>query len=386
MEINKNIVEMRKKRQSQQQKWAMILMVICGAIIGALSGGYGEVFLSSVSGDIPQPIAIVLYVVLTAIIIAISLMFHVYIHECGHMIFGRMTGYTFQSIRFGSFMFVKIDGKVKIKKYSLAGTGGQCLMLPPENSTDVPVVAYNLGGIFANLIFSAIFFMLIIILPLPMIVRIVFAYLILLGIGLAIINGIPLSSLSNDGYNAMCLRKDKDARQAFKISLMINDRITNGEHTKDMPREWFEYNEKRLDNNFTSSMAVSRLNYLVYCHNFIEAKELAANILENALFLANTHEIMVNAEFLYCSIMTADDKKSITEQFNSQLDKLKLLKSLPSTLRVMYSCYMYIGEAKKAEETKIAFENMAKKYPYPSEIIDERELMDIALTQINNNN
>ena len=81
----------------------------------------------------------------------------VVVHEAGHLVFGLLTGYQFSSFRIGSFMWVKLEGKLKLKRYSLAGTGGQCLMAPPEMvDGKVPYVLYNLGGCLANLIVSVI--------------------------------------------------------------------------------------------------------------------------------------------------------------------------------------------------------------------------------------
>ena len=54
------------------------------------------------------------------------------VHEAGHLAFGLMSGYTFSSFRIGSLMWIKQDRKIKLRRLSIAGTGGQCLMTPPE--------------------------------------------------------------------------------------------------------------------------------------------------------------------------------------------------------------------------------------------------------------
>ena len=54
-------------------------------------------------------------------------------------------------------MWLKENGKIKFKKFSLAGTGGQCLMVPPEIvDGKIPVFLYNMGGAFMNIIISLI--------------------------------------------------------------------------------------------------------------------------------------------------------------------------------------------------------------------------------------
>ncbi len=52
---------------------------------------------------------------------------------------------------------LKIQGKIRRKRLSLPGTGGQCLLDPPAmDGGRFPAVLYNLGGGLANLIFAAV--------------------------------------------------------------------------------------------------------------------------------------------------------------------------------------------------------------------------------------
>ncbi len=70
------------------------------------------------------------------------------IHESGHLVTGLRSGYEFISFRIGSMTWVKENGKLSQKKFNIAGTGGQCLMMPPESDKpeNVPFVLYFLGG------------------------------------------------------------------------------------------------------------------------------------------------------------------------------------------------------------------------------------------------
>ena len=80
------------------------------------------------------------------------------VHEAGHLVFGLMSGYGFSSFRIGSMMWVKQDGKIRLRRFSLAGTGGQCLMVPKgEAESKAQLIMFNLGGVFANVVFAALF-------------------------------------------------------------------------------------------------------------------------------------------------------------------------------------------------------------------------------------
>ena len=77
-----------------------------------------------------------------------SVLFSVITHELGHLIAGLLTGYRFVSFRIFSFMLVRSEGKWKIRRMSVPGTGGQCLMAPPRKKNGYyPFALYNLGGI-----------------------------------------------------------------------------------------------------------------------------------------------------------------------------------------------------------------------------------------------
>lgn len=74
-------------------------------------------------------------------------------HEAGHLVGGLLSGYKFVSFRIGNLTFIRKNGHLKIKKYSLAGTGGQCLMCPPDGDPDtVPTTLYLAGGLLANIV------------------------------------------------------------------------------------------------------------------------------------------------------------------------------------------------------------------------------------------
>lgn len=54
------------------------------------------------------------------------------LHETGHLIGGLLTGYKFCSFRIGNLQLQRENGALRFRRLKLAGTGGQCLMTPPE--------------------------------------------------------------------------------------------------------------------------------------------------------------------------------------------------------------------------------------------------------------
>ena len=76
----------------------------------------------------------------------VSILLQVIIHEFGHFVMGKLTGYKFVSFRVFNILFIKENNKLKIKPFSLAGTGGQCLLEPPDDFNNTKYILYNLGG------------------------------------------------------------------------------------------------------------------------------------------------------------------------------------------------------------------------------------------------
>ena len=75
------------------------------------------------------------------------------LHETGHLIGGLLTGYKFCSFRIGNLQLQRENGALRFRRLKLAGTGGQCLMTPPEPvDGKIPVMLYNLAGPLMNLL------------------------------------------------------------------------------------------------------------------------------------------------------------------------------------------------------------------------------------------
>ena len=129
----------------------IVIMMAAGMICGVMVGAYFEKAAIDGKG---------FWITMAWLIIGIyaALLLQIVIHEAGHLVFGLLSGYQFSSFRIGSFMIIKTDGKWRFSNFSLAGTGGQCLMSPPDLvDGKMPVVLYNLGGCIMNMIAAGIF-------------------------------------------------------------------------------------------------------------------------------------------------------------------------------------------------------------------------------------
>ncbi len=175
------------------------------------------------------------------------------LHEAGHLAAGLMSGYGFVSFRIFNLTVIKDDGKIRIKKFNVAGTGGQCLMSPPDLPIEkIPTTAYNAGGVAANLIALAVGIVLLIVVD-NAIANVFLTIFCIVDSIIILINGLPLRQ-GNDASNMKMLRRNPKAKRSIMIQLKANAMIQNGVRPKDMPAEWFESD---CDIDYSNSLEVA---------------------------------------------------------------------------------------------------------------------------------
>ena len=62
----------------------------------------------------------------------VAFILQIVLHEGGHLLFGLLSGYRFVSFRIFNWTLIRQEGKFRLKRFGIAGPGGQCLMLPPD--------------------------------------------------------------------------------------------------------------------------------------------------------------------------------------------------------------------------------------------------------------
>lgn len=247
---------------------------------------------------------------LAILILLFSIFLQVLLHEGGHLVCGLATGYRFVSFRIFNLTFIRKDGKLCIKRFSLAGTGGQCLLTPPERPLeDIPTTLYNLGGVLANLLTAILAFLpLLTVDGLPYLLKFFLLMLSLIGILLAGMNGIPMKmgGIGNDADNMRLLLKDSKSKQALVTQLRINALVQEGMRPKDMPAEWFSQTE---DINYKDALQVTialmSASRLLDCEPDIAALE--------ELLLRKARHVLVKLSPMLDLTLALNDLKHVRE-------------------------------------------------------------------------
>lgn len=371
-----------KKTNNASQIIMLLVFMFIGALCGILMVQYS---FSSTKEDFSGMELLYLYIQLI-IYMCLAVYLQMVMHEFGHFVFGLLTGYRFTSFRIGSFMWMKQDEKIRFFRMSVAGTGGQCLMAPPDMvNGKMPYVLYNLGGSIMNM-FTALLFLAFYFLgrEIPYI-SIFFLITSIFGAAFALGNGIPMQMgvVNNDGYNAMSLGKSLAAIHSFWVQLKTNEMLTKGVRVKDMPEEWFSIPEdKDLMNGVTATMAVYYGNRLMDSHCFTEASAFIDTLISKETAIVGLFKGLLVCDRIYCALISGSDTEitEIIEKLYTKAHKqfIKQMHNNISVIRTKYAlALLYEKDRHKAELMQKQFEKYAKKYPYVCDIESERELMEI---------
>lgn len=210
--------------------WRKLAVLIPAALLGA-AGGYFFMWALDPYGMtvlLPSLACLILSFWLQAIL-----------HEGGHLVCGLLSGYRFLSFRVGSFTLLRQNGRLVLRRFYLPGTGGQCLLEPPDGD-EVPFRLYNLGGGLANLLSALAAALTAFLLPFPWpVFLLIFAAA---GLFLGAVNLIPLSmdGVANDGFNLHLLSRSPQARRTFALQLRCHALLQRGIPLRDQPARWFQ--------------------------------------------------------------------------------------------------------------------------------------------------
>ncbi len=314
----------------------------------------------------------------------LSVFLSLIIHEAGHLVFGLISGYKFSSFRIGSLMWVKLDNKITLKRYSIAGTGGQCLMIPPEPINGVfPVKLYNLGGVIANGIAMLISVILFAVTYNSPVICTIFLISAIINLVMGVTNGIPmrLAELDNDGKNAMSLNGNPQSMRAFWLQLKINEATANGTRLKDMPTEWFTLPcDFDMTNPLVGAIAVMQCQRLLDEGKLQEANDATDKLLNSEATLIGLHRNLIVCDKICYELLLNKNKDFASKLLTKQQKQfMKAMKSFPSVLRTNYITALLLDEdTSKADKALAEFEKCVNKHPYAAEIASERDLIDFA--------
>ena len=306
-------------------------------------------------------------------IIAVVIMYivHIPIHELGHLFFGYLSGYRFNTFRLLSFVWYKDGGRVRFTR-SKGVVLGQCLMDPPADEKDFKFVLYNLGGGLFNYAFGILTIILayIIVFDNPE-NRLLFMVLLTIGITgifLAMANLIPMKpgGIPNDGCNIAAASKSKEAARGFFTMLSVNSEFTQGKTFADFEEGRFAVDDfADFDNYFVAYTLICEASRLFdtgeYERSFEQYKRL------NPEALPAYYRCGIKADMITYYILFENNYEKARLMYKDDKALRKFLNYKTPTIRKVLSLYEFYVNGDKAKGKKLLDETVkaAEIFPNP---------------------
>ncbi|MBQ2989210.1 MAG: M50 family metallopeptidase [Clostridia bacterium] len=321
-----------------------------------------------------------------AVILAMlaSILFMIVTHELGHLIFGLLTGYRFVSFRVFSFMLVKAEGKWAIRRMSIPGTGGQCLMAPPRKKNGkFPFVLYNLGGI----LFCGVLSLIPIIVGLSgesLDLRMILFIFGFVSFVMNLMNAIPTNgkSMINDATNLKMALKSEVAQSALWNQLEYVALHAQNIRTADMPDDLFFLPEKEeLSNPLIFWQILAAVERAEDTGDYERAREIAFSALDHAKSVAPLYKGVLQIEAVYLgSLLGKEADGSLsdrTDEYLESIQKTPAFRTFASFHRATYAYRLLIKrDTANAEKALAELRLKIKKAPYRAEAEFEQNQLD----------
>lgn len=309
------------------------------------------------------------------IILIINTFISILLHEFGHFLMGKLSNYELLFFRIGPVAFVKTNGKIKLKKYQIKGTGGQCLMAPRESFNNFSYKLYFSGGIIINLLLCIL--SIIMTIKTNSLLYVYFLNLLAINLIILITNAIPFKNyIPNDASTIKKMSENEDFKFIVYLSLIVSKLMINGKSIANISSELIEKLEN-LDDNIGEKYA-----YLGDYYDAIGQYEKSTEIYEKA----------INKEFMMGKIQkyTLFDMLVFNYVYLNQTDKIeplitdeykeikKVLNLLPQSIASNYAYYLYKNDEINAKKSLDMYNQMKNKHVFEAEI----EQIDIKMDKL----
>lgn len=255
-------------------------------------------------------------------IVLVSMMLHIAVHELGHVIFGKLTGYRFLSYRFMSIGVFKKKGKWKVFRMHIPGTAGQALMKPPKVGPEgkKPYFWYNAGGVLMNL-FVVLLSFLICMVTTNGILYLFAIMSAIMGLALALANGIPYSEKGiSDGCNILQFYKYPERLDNFYLQLSVVASLSRGKTWKKFSPEEFE-DDTVPDNVFSMIPKLYQINTYYARKEFGRARKVVKSLVPYKERVTKIYGNVITVEELFQELIGENDPRKVDKLYTKQVQK-----------------------------------------------------------------
>lgn len=335
-----------------------ILLIIASLLMGYIFGK-SEVLTSLGMSDL----------LLFLLSFPIAFILHLFIHELGHLVFGKISGLDFYSFRIFKWTLIKEDSKIKVKEHRVSGTLGQCIMTIPESS-HVSFTFYLLGGILMNLILSILSLLLINQFPV-----FIFAFFIV-GILMILTQGIPHGF--NDGMTLKLLGQNQKNKDYLTNQLNSVSLLAEGKTFTDFPAAFFDVEIEALNENYLTQFQFFLLiSRLFQEEKYEQALELMNQEWERKQLLILPYYLNYKKYYLFLATLLREQSERL-DMLNQDKQLENYMREKSAENKMIEATKIWIKELNpvSALEKLDEAENLIAIIPYKGERIFMQQMID----------
>ena len=318
---------------------------------------------------------------MTIILICVACFLQLIIHEGGHLVTGLLTGYRFVSFRVLNWLLIRKDDRLQWRNFELAGTGGQCLLAPPDKPLEqIDTRWYNAGGVLANVITAVLAIVLMYTVDMPLWMHALMFLMAFIGVSFALLNGIPMKvgGVANDGLNLFQMEKDRPAKLSFCNILDVNARCQEGEPYAEMPEHLFALPDPfDWENSMHVAAVLLSVTRMMAFHQWEDAYQLLTEAHDNKDNYMRLYQLEIENMMTQVCIFTGRDDearkhyskdvaKHGTQHASTQSDKQLTLMAVALALN---------GDRPRAEQIFKELEARRDRYAHQSDVALSLDLM-----------
>lgn len=299
------------KENEKENKWRSRIQMALLLTVSALIGFLGAPYLGQAMVNLPF-----WYFFFYLLIFIFSFPLHIILHEIGHLIGGKLSGYEFIMFRLFGTVWIQTENGLSKRKQTIPGLLGQALMVPPEGLEQPPFLLYHSSGLIINLLTSALFVFIGRAVSHPLLsgslyISAIVAFLIFLT------NAWP--NKGNDGYNIRQLYKDPSTLDEMTNLLFIYSGLVKGE-TFTALNEYIDLKKMdSFDNPNTITFYTMKAAYYYEQLDFENARSIYAKLWNNIDQLLPAHKPEVTINYLFTLFLTEPNHPDISEVKQSKL-------------------------------------------------------------------
>ena len=312
----------------------------------------------------------------------IFLLLQIFLHELGHLLFGKLSGYRFLSFRVWHLTWILQNGVLRLRRSGLPGTAGQCLIVPPDDDWEhMPYALFLRGGAWINLLAGLISLVCLFVFLGSWGSPWLLSTLTVTGFMAAFQNGVPMKiqGIPNDGFQIREIKRSPLAKRSVWLQLRIQKALADGVRLRDLPEEWFSLPaEVDFGNTLVCCIAYLQCCRALDTQDIETSRALHESILAQAVGLCAPQKNELLCEFLFYEILGERRPAVIAQLLTPALKKyIRATRLFPSRQRLLYAYDLLVSEDHTAAQRRLLqFEKRATRSAYPGEIPGERERIE----------